>query len=76
LKATQLGVVTVLTTAIIITAVTMMLNCVFSAYFEHVQNDMCQLGPWLALIGLVSAISWYLYHLTVMYTIVITYGLL
>jgi len=30
-----------------------------SAYFNHVQNDMCQLGPWLALIGLVSAISWY-----------------
>jgi len=38
---------------------------VVSAYFDHVQNDMCQLGPWLSLIGLVSAISWYQHQLHV-----------
>ncbi|ESO06663.1 hypothetical protein HELRODRAFT_106256 [Helobdella robusta] len=29
-------------------------------YFHHLQSRMCELCPWLALIGLVTSVSWYL----------------
>lgn len=32
--------------------------CFVSAYGAHLQSRMCELCPWLVLIGFVAAISW------------------